>query len=111
MPRVSVTINERAYNIACDEGQEDNLTRLGEYVDRRIGQLAAAVGQVGDDRLLVMASLLIADELSDALEQLEALRDTDSDATRRVDAEEALFAHVESVAERIENIAARLEQS
>jgi cell division protein ZapA len=109
--RVSVTINARTYNIACDDGQEDNLTRLGEYVDRRIGQLAAAVGQVGDDRLLVMVSLLIADELSDAIEQLEALRGADGDASRRVEAEEALFAHVESVAERIEDIAARLEQS
>ena len=111
MSRVSVTINERTYNIACDAGQEDNLARLGEYVDRRIGQLAAAVGQVGDDRLLVMASLMIADELSDALEQLELLRGSDGAASRRVDAEEALFAHVESVAERVENIAARFEQS
>jgi cell division protein ZapA len=109
--RVSVTINERSYNIVCDAGQEDNLARLGEYVDRRIGQLAAAVGQVGDDRLLVMVSLLIADELSDALEQLDTLRGSDGAASRRVDAEEALFAHVESIAERVENIASRLELS
>ena len=66
MALVTVTINGRDYEIACDDGQEAHLSRLGTYVDKRIGELVAAVGQVGGARLLVMASLLLADELSDA---------------------------------------------
>ncbi|MDP6896442.1 MAG: cell division protein ZapA, partial [Rhodospirillales bacterium] len=71
MPQVTVQINGRGYQIACDEGQEAHLARLGNYIDNRIQELVAAVGQLGDVRLLVMVSLLLADELSDAYAQLK----------------------------------------
>ncbi len=106
MAQVSVTINGRIYQIACDDGQEANLTRLADYVDKRVGELVAAVGQVGDDRLLVMASLLVADELSDAATRLDGLDESD-----RLRDEEALVSNIDTLAERIENIAQRLEQS
>ena len=111
MPQVSVTINGCSYKIACDDGQEANLTRLADYVDKRVGQLVAAVGQVGNERLLVMASLLVADELSDTFTELDALKGRALGSAARLAAEEALGAGVDSLAERIENIAERLEQS
>ena len=57
MPQVTVQINGRGYQIACDEGQEAHLARLGNYIDNRIQELVAAVGQIGDVRLLVMVSI------------------------------------------------------
>ena len=71
MPQVDVHVNGRRYQIACDEGQEEHLTQLAEYVDKRVQELVGAVGQVGDARLLVMTSLLVADELSEAYSTLE----------------------------------------
>ena len=65
MAQVSVTINDRKYQITCEDGQEAHLTRLGNYVDKRLKELVAAVGQVGDAQLLVMVSLLVTDELSE----------------------------------------------
>ena len=50
MVQVTVTINGRDYQVACDDGQEAHLTRLGSYVDNRMGELSAAVGQIGDAR-------------------------------------------------------------
>ena len=64
MAQVDVAINGRSYQIACDDGQEAHLSQLGQYVDKRVRELVSAVGQIGDSRLLVMASLLIADELA-----------------------------------------------
>ncbi len=109
MAHVSVTINGSKYDIACDDGQEANLLRLGKYVDKRIAELIAAVGQVGDARLLVMTSLLIADELSDAYTEMESLRATNTGAAARLDLEEVLSADLEALALRIEDIAAGLE--
>jgi cell division protein ZapA len=109
MAQVSVTINGRKYQIACDNGQEAHLARLGTYIDKRVGELVAAVGQVGDARLLVMASLLIADELSDAYAELEKLGVSNRAAARA--AEEAFGARVETLAKRIEDIAASLERA
>ena len=72
MAQVNITINNRKYQVACDDGQEAHLTRLGSYVDKRLNELIAAVGQVGEARLLVMVSLLLTDELSDLYSKKEA---------------------------------------
>ena len=110
MAQVSVTINGRKYAIACDDGQEAHLSRLAAYVDRRIGELVAAVGQVGDAHLLVMASLLVADELSDAYTEIETPGATDEGAETRRQTEKQLTSGMESLADRIEGIAERLER-
>ena len=101
MAQVEVTVNGRNYRIACDDGQEDHLIELAGFVDRKVAELVSAVGQVGDARLLVMASLLIADELS---ETYAALKEGQGAAS--VEAHEAEIAN--RLAERIERIAARL---
>ena len=111
MAQVSVSINGRKYQIACEDGQEAHLSRLAAYVDRRIGELVASVGQVGDAQLFVMVSLLIADELSDAYGETETLRSADQGAAGRVDAEETLSATMDILANRIEGVAARLKDA
>lgn len=115
MPQVEIAINGRRYQIACDEGQEEHLARLGRQVDDRVRGLVASVGQVGERRLLVMASLLIADELSEASAALDrrgdgaardgAARDGEADGDA-----DALAAALESAAARIDDIAAGLER-
>ncbi len=111
MSQVMVTINGRNYQIACDDGQEAHLTRLAAYIDKRVGELVAAVGQVGDARLLVMTSLLIADELSDAYSDRDVLKEAGGTAVAHLEAEESLGTGIEAIAQRIEDVAARLEQS
>lgn len=112
MAQVSVTINGRAYQIACDDGQEEHLRQLAGYIDRRVAELVAAMGQIGDMRLLVMVSLLIADELSEVTRQLDDSRKTSEDARSTASKADAQAASaLESVAARIEDIAARLEHA
>jgi cell division protein ZapA len=111
MAQVEVTINNRAYRIACDDGQEQHLSRLAEYVDQRVQELVVAVGQVGDDRLLVMASLLIADELSETIGALQLSQQPDDSAAAAGEAvgQGQVAETMETLAERIERIAAKLE--
>ena len=113
MAEITLTINNRNYDIACDDGHEDHLRRLGAYVDRRVNDLAAAVGQIGEPRLLVMASLLIADELHEAMNNDGQDGNGDGEANgeviaafeeREVEVAEAL----EACAQRLERIAATL---
>jgi cell division protein ZapA len=107
MALVNVTINGRAYQIACDDGQEEHLARLAGYVDKRVSELTATMGQIGDTRLLVMASLLIADELADTRSALESERA--SHAALAPETEEVIADGIDALAKRIEEIAARLE--
>ncbi len=74
MPEISLNINERNYQVTCDDGQEEHLRRLAGHLDERIQGLVGSVGQVGEGRLLVMASLMVADELFEAYKENHALK-------------------------------------
>ena len=110
MAQVSVTINGRIYDIACDDGQEEHVAGLASYVDDRVAELARSIGQVGDARLLVMASLLIADELVEAAREIQILK-TRSEA----EVEEQVMAResdgIDALSSRLEELAARLERA
>lgn len=112
MAQVSVTINGRAYQIACDDGQEEHLRQLAGYIDRRVAELVAAMGQIGDMRLLVMVSLLIADELSEVTQQLKESKNASEEARSTVaQADKRAATALEGIAARIEDIAVRLEHA
>ena len=74
MGQVSVPVNGRSYAITCDDGQETRIRRLAQYVDAKVAGFVGSVGQVGEARLLLLAALVIADELSDANDALERER-------------------------------------
>ena len=71
MSQVEITINGRQYRVSCEDGQEEHLTELAKYFDGKMHGLIEEVGQIGDTSLMVMAGLLIADELSDAKQELD----------------------------------------
>ncbi len=108
MGQVNITIRGRQYQIACDDGQEAHLARLGRYLDQRAEQLHASAGSVSDALLLVMVGLVVADELTDTVAELDGLKASAENAGRAA-AENAAAAAINKLAERIERIAARLE--
>jgi cell division protein ZapA len=119
MPLVNVMVNSRAYTIACDDGEEDHLRELATHVDGKVKELLGSVGQVGDQRLLLMAALLIADEHHEAAAQLHlrtqelgALSGThDGVSGKLAEAEGAAADAFEAAAARLEDMAGRLAQA
>lgn len=107
MAQVTVNINGRGYQIACDDGQEEHLAKLAAYVNKRMSELTAAMGQIGDTRLLVMVCLLIADELSDAYKALQSERSKPQGLSP--EAEATIAQGIDALAARLEAIAAGLE--
>ncbi len=110
MNHVNVSINGRQYRMACADGEEAQLAQLAEDLDSRIRGLRQKFGEIGDQRLEVMAALMVADELLDAhsriqaLEQeIAALRDVRIAATERARTTQvAVTAALNAAAERIE---------
>ena len=119
MPLVNVLVNGRAYTVACDEGEEEHVRELGQYLDKRVRELSGSVGQVGDARMLLMAGLVIADELSEALakvqerdNELQALKAARAQTAGALETSEDRAAQVlEDAASKLEAIAARLEHA
>lgn len=66
MGQVAITVNGRSYRFDCGDGEEPRLQELAEYVKSRMEALSREHGNVGEERLLLMAALTIADELWDA---------------------------------------------
>jgi cell division protein ZapA len=116
MAVVDVTVNGRTYQIACDDGEEEHLAELARYFDGQVSEVSGSVGQVGEARLILMAGLLISDELSNSLERIEGLESSateESDEGKRAVEEltSNLSGALNALAERIETLAARLESA
>ena len=75
MAQVSVTIDNRKYRLACNEGEEARLEQLAGMVDEKINELRHAFGEIGDQRLVVMAALTFADQLAEARAAAETERE------------------------------------
>jgi cell division protein ZapA len=73
MGQVTVTVNGRTYRLQCGAGEERRLIELATHVGHRVDGLAAEFGAIDDARLLLMAALLVADELLDARARLAGL--------------------------------------
>lgn len=73
MGQVSVTLNNRTYKLACNDGEEPRLADLAREVKTRVENLAREFGQPADERILLMAAVLLADELMDLREAHEAM--------------------------------------
>ena len=116
MAHVNATIAGRQFRLACEDGQEDHLLALAKDMDERIAQLRAKFGEIGDTRLTVMAALMVADELSEALRRVRRLEEdvaglTDArvvSADRAKAASAAVVNAFNSAAERIEGITKKL---
>lgn len=72
--QVSVTIAGRSYLVACDDGQEEHVTKLGHYLDHHANDLKNTVGHISEALLLILVSLLITDELWDCRHMLTAIK-------------------------------------
>ncbi|MBK1667744.1 hypothetical protein CKO28_06815 [Rhodovibrio sodomensis] len=113
MGQVAVDINGRRFQVACDDGQEDHVRELGAYIDGKVKQVADQIGQVGDPRLLLMASLLITDELYELRQGGSGVGQSGGAgmAGGASAIEERAAQMIESTADRLQDIAARLEAS
>ena len=106
MAEVSVTIQGSQYNIACDEGQEQRVLDLANFVNSRAEQIGGSGAGITDKHLLVLTSIVMADELFDTRDaatnnnQLSpnSLSITQADENQIVDAIESMNARIEKIA-------------
>jgi cell division protein ZapA len=108
MAQVTVRINGYAYTVGCDDGQEAHLARMAESVEERINSIKALGGQSGESRLLVLAALLMADELHDQALLLEKFK---WDMAQAQKPESETRRRMARLADKAEVIASGLEQT
>lgn len=110
MGQVSVTLNGRNYRLECSEGEEAHLIELAEYLGSHVDEMRRKFGQVGDDRLILMASLVVTDELWELRREIEEMKTALAEARRDKSASDEsaksvqaeLSAKIREAAERLE---------
>ncbi|PVB61896.1 cell division protein ZapA [Labrenzia sp. 011] len=119
MAQITVTINGKSFRMACDDGEEERLMGLAKRFDGWISELRGAFGEIGDQRLTVMAGIMAADQLSELEKKVAGLEEDLSEARRQqVDAldnmsqnEQELSRSINTAAARIESLAESLAKS
>jgi cell division protein ZapA len=101
MAQVSIRINGYTYSVGCEDGQEAHLSQMAAEIEQRITSIRAIGGQSGEARLLMLAALLLADELYDTRAKAGA-----AEPAPKPDAEKR--AKLRRLAARAEEIAADL---
>ena len=115
MAQISLKINGYAYTVGCEDGQETHLRAMAGEVEARMTRIKALGGQSGESRLLVLAALLMADELHDmaaALNDAERPRPAPAGASMPAPAPPIIEpARLAALADHAESIAAAMEQA
>jgi len=111
MAAVMVNIAGRSYRLSCDDGEEPRLLQLARYVEDKILSMQDSFKEIGEQRIVVMAALAIADESTDSRGKVETL--TQEAAALRAELETAqktIAALEERASQAVEDAARRLEQ-
>lgn len=101
MAQVTLRIGGRDYIVGCRDGEEAHLAQLGRLLDARAEEALRAVGGTNETRQLLLAGLLLADELASA--------GGGAAPAPAPPADDTLGARLEALANRVEAIAAGLE--
>ncbi|MFP3944358.1 MAG: cell division protein ZapA [Alphaproteobacteria bacterium] len=116
MAEVTVSINERSYILGCDDGEEKRLQDLARHVDRHVREISESMPDVSDVRLMLLASLTVADELTETLSVLREIEGAyktlkeqhETEVSKAEQVREKARKSVEAATQRIETIAGRL---
>jgi cell division protein ZapA len=106
MPDVSLTIAGRSYRVACRQGEEDSLREAAALVDSKSRDVIAGLGTQSEARQLLLAALLLADQLIDK----PALADDPAPPPPAPAPDPELAQRAGSIATRLEALADALEQ-
>lgn len=115
MTALRLLIGGREYDIACDDGQENHLKGLAKTLDSRVRTLAESMGKPTESQLMMIASLMLMDELQDAKIENDQLRHDIRNSShsfernKQIELENAITLTIHNIADRIETIAGELE--
>ena len=105
---VTIRLNGNPYQIGCEVGEEEHVARLGNEVEEILQSLVGAVGQIGEARLLAMATLILADKASEASNRSAANGAAVNGQASESQAERRATDALEAAANRIAMLAASI---
>ena len=72
MANVSIKFNGKDYLLSCDYGQEKNLKELANHLSKKFNELKSNLGNIGENKLLLISSIKVIDEYYDLVKKIES---------------------------------------
>ena len=72
MANVNIKFNGKNYLLSCDDGQEENLKKLADHLSKKFIELKSNLGNIGENKLLLISSIKVIDEYYDLLKKIES---------------------------------------
>ncbi len=109
MAELTLNINGRPFGLSCDDGQEDRVMQLAAYVDERLKQIASAGGAHSESHLLVLTSLMLADEIFDLRDEIKDISQLAQNAELASKDEAIIVNAIETLTKKITAINERVQ--
>ena len=71
MANVNIKFNNKDYLLSCDDGQEENLKELGNHLDTKYSELKENLGNIGENKLLLITAIKIVDDYFDLFKKIK----------------------------------------
>ena len=112
MAEITVSVNSRPFQVVCRDGEETQVSQLAEDLAARVAGIKKGNEKAGDSNLLVLAGLVLCNDVRDLKRELEAVRQEITEAGRSREAlsvrvneiEDVLSEALNAAAEKIEAI-------
>ncbi len=72
MANVNIKFNGKDYLLSCDDGQEENLKKLANHLSKKFNELKSNLGNIGENKLLLISSIKVIDEYYDLVKKIES---------------------------------------
>ena len=72
MANVNIKFNGKDYLLSCDDGQEENLKELANHLNKKFNKLKSDLGNIGENKLLLISSIKVIDEYYDLIKKVES---------------------------------------
>tara|TARA_B110000444_G_C18618854_1_gene491163 strand:+ start:203 stop:649 length:447 start_codon:yes stop_codon:yes gene_type:complete len=83
MANVSIKFNNKDYLLSCDDGQEESLKKLAEFLDKKYGDLKEKLGSIGENKLLLITTIQLIDEYFDLKEKVSLQKSKLGDLSKK----------------------------
>ena len=74
MANVNIKFNKKDYLLSCDDGQEENLKELANHLDKKYNELKKDLGNIGENKLLLITTIKMADDYFDLLKKIKGAK-------------------------------------
>ena len=93
MANVNITFNGKEFLLSCDDGQEEHLMQLAEHLNNKFAGLKSKLGNIGENKLLLITSIKVMDEYFETKKKIEEKKKELSDLSNKFKELKSLVYH------------------